>query len=98
MKAALIFTGSGPIVILTTTRLPDRPGPRREARGPRGFGSSSRSRSRSKSVRAKYHAHYDHVLLDLKQEDDLRVVDEDGHHVYAEFSLRDLGAPIAWEP
>jgi hypothetical protein len=96
VKAALIFTGSGPIVILTTRDSltdPDLVG-RLRAKGIRKFLAFEVP---VESVRAKYHAHFDHVLLDLK-EDELRVLDEDGHHVYAEFSLRDLGAPIAWEP
>ena len=34
----------------------------------------------------------------IKQEDDLRVVDENGHRVLAAFSLRELGGPLFWEP
>jgi hypothetical protein len=35
---------------------------------------------------------------DLHQEDDLRVLDYDGHHVFNVFSLKDLGQPKYHEP
>ena len=97
MKAALIFTGSGPIVVLTThdgLTDPDLVA-RFAAKGIRKFVAFEVP---VEVVKAQYRAHYDHVLLDLKQEDDLRVVDEDGHRVLAAFSLRSLGPPIVFEP
>jgi hypothetical protein len=36
-------------------------------------------------------------MNDLKQEDDLRVMDYDGHHVFNSFSLGELEAPIYHE-
>ena len=97
MKAALILTGSGPILVLTTHDTLTDPDlvARLAAKGIRKFLAYEVP---VEAVKAKYHAHYDHVLEDIKQEDDLRVVDENGHRVYAAFSLRELGAPIAWEP
>ena len=97
MKAALIFTGSGPIVVLTTHETLTDPDlvARFAAKGIRKFLAFEVP---VEAVQAQYRAHYDHVLLDLKQEDDLRVVDEDGHRVLAAFSLKALGAPIVSEP
>jgi len=97
VKAALILTGSGPILVLTTHDTLTDPDlvARLAAKGIRKFLAYEVP---VETVKAKYHAHYDHVLEDIKQEDDLRVVDENGHRVYAAFSLRELGAPIAWEP
>ena len=97
MKAALIFTGSGPIVILTTHETLTDPDlvERLRTKGIRKFLGFEVP---VEGVRAKYRSHFDVVMQDLKQEDDLRVLDEDGHHVYAEFSLLELGAPIAWDP
>jgi hypothetical protein len=97
MKAALIFTGSGPIVVLTTHETLTDPDlvARLAAKGIRKFLAFEVP---AEVVRAKYHAHYDHVLEDIKQEDDLRVVDENGHRVLAAFSLRELGAPFVFEP
>ena len=97
MKAALVFTGSGPIVVLTTHETLTDPDlvARLAAKGIRKFLAFEVP---VEMVQAKYHAHYDHVLEDIKQEDDLRVVDENGHRIYAAFSLRSLGAPVVWEP
>lgn len=97
MKAALIFTGSGPIAVLTTHESFTDPDfvSRLAAKGIKKFLAFEVP---VETIRAKYHAHYDHVLEDIKQEDDLRVVDENGHRIYAAFSLRDLGPAIIWEP
>ncbi len=97
MKAALIFTGSGPIVVLTTHESLTDPDlvARLAAKGIRKFLAYEVP---AEMVQARYKAHYDHVLEDIKQEDDLRVVDENGHRILAAFSLRELGAPIVWEP
>ena len=96
MKAALIFTGSGPIVILTTHETLTDPDlvSRLAAKGIRKFLAFEVP---VELIQAKYHAHFEHVLEDIKQEDDLRVVDENGHRIYAAFSLRELGPPITWE-
>ena len=48
-------------------------------------------------VKKRYGSHYDVILDDIKQEDDLRVIDFDGHHIYDEFSLKDLGEPTFYE-
>jgi len=97
MKGALIFTGSGPIVVLTTHEtLTDADlVARLAAKGIRKFLAYEVP---PELVRSKYNAHYEHVLEDIRQEDDLRVVDENGHRVLAAFSLRELGPPIVWEP
>ena len=97
MKAALIFTGSGPVLVLTTHEtLTDEDLVARLA--DKGIRKFLAYEVPVEAVRAKYKAHYDHVLEDIEQEDDLRVVDENGHRVLAAFSLRELGPPIVWEP
>ena len=49
------------------------------------------------TVRQKYGNHFDVVLEDLRQADDLRVIDYDGHHVFYNFKLKDLGKPFIFE-
>ena len=51
-----------------------------------------------KVAREKYGAHYKVVAGDLQEQDDLRVLDWDGHHVFSSFSIKDLGKPIYYEP
>ena len=41
--------------------------------------------------------HFNVILGDLKQSDDLRVLDYDGHHVFYNFSLNEVGQPVFHE-
>lgn len=96
MKAALVFTGSGPIAVLTSHD--SLTGPEVSARlAAKGVRKYLAFEVPLEELRARYGTHVDVVLSDVKQEDGLRVVDEDGHHVYAEFSLRSLGPPLVHE-
>ena len=96
MKAGIFFTGSGPILILTSydslseTNLVEK----FRAKGIKKFIAYEVP---VELVKQKYGAHYDVVINDLKQEDDLRVMDYDGHHVFYSFSLKKLGEPIFFE-
>jgi hypothetical protein len=45
-------------------------------------------------VREKYGNYYNVVMGDLHQDDDLRVLDYDGHHVFHNFQLANLGPMI----
>jgi hypothetical protein len=49
-------------------------------------------------VQEKYGKHYSVIMQDLHQADDLRVLDYDGHRVFNNFTLKDLGQPIYHEP
>jgi hypothetical protein len=96
MKAGIFFTGSGPILILTSyDSLLDL-----------NFIEKFRTKGVKKfiayevpveDVKEKYGTHYEVVMNDLRQEDDLRVMDYDGHHVFYSFSLKKLGKPIYFE-
>ena len=48
-------------------------------------------------VKERYGKHFNVILGDLKQEDDLRVLDYDGHHVFYNFSLEEIGQPVFHE-
>jgi hypothetical protein len=96
MKAGIFFTGSGPILILTSydslseTNLVEK----FRAKGIKKFIAYEVP---VELVKQKYGTHYDVVMNDLRQEDDLRVMDYDGHHVFYSFSLKKLGEPIYFE-
>jgi hypothetical protein len=97
MKAGIYFTGSGPILILTSYDSLINPELVKKLSG-KGIKKFIAYEVSVDSLKKKYGAHYEAVLDDIKQEDDLRVVDYDGHHVYSEFSLKELGNPIFYEP
>lgn len=96
MKAGIYFTGSGPIVILTSYGALDEP----ELAGKlasKGIKKFIAYELPVDTVREKYGAHYDMVMNDLKQDDDLRVMDYNGHHIMNVFSMRELDRPIYYE-
>jgi hypothetical protein len=49
-------------------------------------------------VKKTYGKHFEVILKDLRQTDDLRVLDYDGHRVFRNFTLSKLGQPIYHEP
>ncbi|MBU1109602.1 MAG: hypothetical protein KKB51_23165 [Candidatus Riflebacteria bacterium] len=93
MKAGICFTGTGPILFLTTYSSFADPEllKKFDSKGIKKFIAYEVP---LETVQEKYGAHYGIIMGDLKQESDLRVLDYDGHHVFYLFSLRDLGEPI----
>jgi hypothetical protein len=96
MKAAVIFTGSGPIFVLTTYESLGDPKfiEKLEAKGLDKFIAYEISVDMAKR---KYGQHFDVVMKDVKQTDDLRVLDYNGHRVFHNFSFADLGSPFTHE-
>ncbi len=96
MKAAVVFTGSGPILVLTTYGSFSNPGfiEKLEAKGLSKFIAHEVSVDLAKK---KYGQHFDVVIKDVKQTDDLRVLDYNGHRVFHNFSFSDLGSPYQHE-
>ena len=97
MKAGIIFTGTGPILILTTYESFDDPKlvAKLDAKGIRKFIASEVPIEKSK---AKYGNHFSVVMGDLNQTDDLRVLDYNGHNVFHNFSFSEMGKPLYHEP
>ncbi|UCG52938.1 MAG: hypothetical protein JSW58_05100 [Candidatus Latescibacterota bacterium] len=96
MKAGIFFTGSGPILVLTSYGSLSEPNLVEKLRA-KGIKRFIAYEVPIDLVKQKYGNHYDVVLTDLKQEDDLRVMDYDGHHVFYNFSLMELGDPVYHE-
>lgn len=97
MKAGIIFTGTGPILILTTYEALDDSQlvAKLEAKGIDKFIATEVPVDK---VRTKYGNHYNVVLGDLKQTDDLRVMDYNGYNILHSFSFKEMGKPIYREP
>ncbi|MEJ2430359.1 MAG: hypothetical protein P8075_15785 [Deltaproteobacteria bacterium] len=96
MKAGIIFSGSGPILVLTThSSFEDRKFIEKlVAKGIRKFIAYEVPVDQ---VKEKYGHHFDVVMTDVKQTDDLRVMDFDGHRVFYNFSLHELGSSYLHE-
>ena len=97
MKAGIYFTGSGPILILTSYDSLTSPDLIQKLKS-KGIKKFIAYEIPMDLVRNKYGSHYEATMSDLKQEDDLRVLDYDGHHIFLEFSLKELGQPTYYEP
>ncbi len=97
MKAGIYFTGSGALLVLTSYESLNNPNLINKF-AMKGIKKFIAYEVPEDKVKAKYGQHYNVVLGDLHQTDDLRVLDYDGHHVFYNFSLKDLGEPIFYEP
>lgn len=96
MKAGIFFTGTGPILILTSydslTNLDFVK--KLSSKGIKKFIAFEVSEA---LVKEKYGEHFHVIMGDLHQTDDLRVLDYDGHHVFNNFTFKELGDPIYHE-
>jgi len=96
MKAGIFFTGTGPILLLTSYETLDDPNlvAKLKTKGIRKYIAYEVP---EEMVKDKYGKQYSIILGDLKQSDDLRVLDYDGHHVFYNFSVKDIGEPVYHE-
>lgn len=96
MKAGIFFTGTGPILLLTTYgELDDsRLAEKLNLKGIRRYIAYEVPED---LVKEKYGQQFNVIMGDLRQSDDLRILDYDGHHVFYNFSLSELGPPVYHE-
>ena len=93
MRAGIIFTGTGPILILTTYESFKDPKliSKLEAKGIKKYIAVELPLEK---VQAKYGNQYTVVMGDLNQSDDLRVLDYNGYNVFYNFSFSEMGQPV----
>ena len=96
MKAGIIFGGTGPILILTSYESfnDEKFVAKLAAKGIKKFIASEVP---LESVKQKYGKHFEVVMGDLRQTDDLRVMDYDGHNVFYNFSFKEMEKPVYHE-
>jgi hypothetical protein len=92
-RAYLIFTGTGPILVLSTyPKLTDE---RLVSKlRYKGIDKFIAYEVDLEAVEARYEHSYSNILKDLEGEEDIRVLDFNGHQIMANFSLDELGDPI----
>jgi hypothetical protein len=96
MKAGIFFTGTGPILLLTSYE--DLGDPNLKAKlAAKGIKKYIAYEVAEDKVKDRYGQLYTTIMGDLQQSDDLRVLDYDGHHVFYSFSLNELGTPVLQE-
>lgn len=96
MKAAMVLTGSGPVVILTShTSLTDAA--LLEKLRAKGIDKFIAFEVPLALAEQRYGNHFKVVLRDLRESDDLRVLDFNGERAFRLFGLAELGAPTMYE-
>ena len=96
MKAMLLLTASGPLVILTSYS--SAMDPRLlERLAQKGISKFVAYEIPIELARQRYGGHFLVVEHDLHESDDLRVLDFDGQRAFQLFRFAELGAPIVHE-
>lgn len=96
MKGILVFSGSGPLLIVSSYPTVDdaRLIARLRAKGLQKFMAWEIPMDRCRDL---YGFTYRDIVEDLLAQDDLRVLDFDGHRIFLNFSLRDLHDGVIYE-
>ncbi|WP_193368431.1 cytosolic protein [Pelagibius marinus] len=96
MKCFMLFTGSGPLVILTSygSATDDDLLEKLRTKGIDKFLAYEIS---IPLAQERYGAHFGAVKRDLHQEDDLRILDYNGERAFRLFHFRELASPITYE-
>ncbi len=97
MKAGVIFTGTGPILILTSYGSLTSP-PFVEKLATKGIKKFIAFELPMDMVKEKYGEVFQLITEDLHQTDDLRVLDYNGYNIFHNFAFKELDAPIFHEP
>ncbi|MBU0516244.1 MAG: hypothetical protein KJ621_15890 [Proteobacteria bacterium] len=92
MKAGIIFTGTGPILILTSYESFTSPDLASKLAG-KGVNKYIACEVDIDLCRKRYGQKFEAVLKDVKQQDDIRVLDYNGHNVFYSFAFSELGPP-----
>lgn len=96
MKAGIIITGTGPILILTSYRSFEDPNFVRKL-STKGIKKYIAYEIPVEKIEEKYKEQFTLIMQDLTGDNDLRVLDYNGHHVFTSFSFQEMGPPFYCE-
>ena len=93
MRAYIVFSGTGPILILTTfpSLTDDLLVDKLQHKGIAKFIAYEVPIDEVERI---YGVPFDVIASDLAQSEDVRVLDFNGHHIFSSFSFAQLGEPI----
>ena len=96
MRAYLVFTETGPILILTSCQdITDTP--LVQALQRRGIDKFIAYEVSTDEVHRMYGVPFEVVAADLEHGKEMRVLDFNGPHIFDTFTLSELGTPIPFE-
>lgn len=96
MRSFILFSGTGPILILTTHGSVCDPELVAKL-AHKGIAKFIAYELDLELVRRAYGVAYEVVASDLAHGADVRVLDFNGHHLFSRFSFADLGEPITYD-
>jgi len=96
MKAGVVFTGSGPILVLTTYESFKNP-KFIEKLSQKGIKKFIAQEVRIELCKEKYGTHFQVVKNDVRETDDLRILDYNGHHIFLNIPFEEMGEPFRHE-
>lgn len=96
MRVYFLFTVTGPLVVLTSYDSINTPEllEKWKAKGLTKFIAHEVS---LESAKVKYGKHFDIVCHDLRESDDLRILDYSGERAFRDWSFKELGTAIYHE-
>jgi hypothetical protein len=93
MRSYILFSGTGPILILTT--YPELADERLlEKLLHKGIVKFIAYEVPLERVQSIYGVPFEVIAADLERTEDIRVLDFNGHHIFSRFSFSELGDPI----
>jgi hypothetical protein len=96
MKGILVVSGSGPLLILSSYSTIDDPALIAKLRA-KGLAKFLAWEVPVDHLRDLYGYTFRDIAQELETSDDMRVLDFDGHRIFLNLSLRDLGEHILFE-
>ena len=96
MKAFMLFTGGGPLVILTSYASMTDPGLVEKLAG-KGIDKFIAFEIDVDMARQRYGGHFAAVKNDVRETDDLRILDYNGQRAFRLFRFDELSQPIFHE-
>ena len=96
MKAFMLFTGSGPVVILTSYSGISEQALLERLAG-KGIDRFLAYELPLELAKERYGGHFQSVLHNLHESDDLRVLDYNGQRAFKLFRISELGEPFIFE-
>lgn len=96
MKTAMLFTGSSPIVILTSFDNLTDPVLLEKLAG-KGIDKFIAYEISLELAKQRYGGHFSVVSHDLREMDDLRILDFNGERAFRLFNISELKGPINYE-
>ena len=96
MKAAIIVTGTGPMLVLASYESLTHPNLVNKLAA-KGINEFIGFEIHLQKIKERYGTHFSVVMGDLHETDDLRVLDYNGHRVFNNFTFEEMGSPVYYE-